>query len=127
MLVLTRKPNQAIVIGDDIRIVVVSVDRDQVRLGGPAGGQRASRRGLRRDPARRSAHQEGHGQLARPDPITAVRRTQGALFDAAAGRFERASHLCYTLGVAHFARPQAGRDGPAQRHGFALPPGTRKV
>ena len=33
MLVLTRKPNQAIVIGDDIRIVVVSVDRDQVRLG----------------------------------------------------------------------------------------------
>jgi carbon storage regulator len=33
MLVLTRKPNQAIVIGDDVRIVVVSVDRDQVRLG----------------------------------------------------------------------------------------------
>jgi carbon storage regulator len=33
MLVLTRKPNQAIVIGDDVRIIVVSVDRDQVRLG----------------------------------------------------------------------------------------------
>ena len=33
MLVLTRKPNQAIVIGDDVRVVVVSVDRDQVRLG----------------------------------------------------------------------------------------------
>ena len=33
MLVLTRKLNEAIVIGDDIRIVVVSVDRDQVRLG----------------------------------------------------------------------------------------------
>ena len=33
MLVLTRKPNQAIMIGDDVRIVVVSVDRDQVRLG----------------------------------------------------------------------------------------------
>ena len=33
MLVLTRKPNQAIVVGDDIRIVIVSVDRDQVRLG----------------------------------------------------------------------------------------------
>jgi len=33
MLVLTRKPNQAIMIGDDIRIVVVSVDRDQVRIG----------------------------------------------------------------------------------------------
>ncbi len=33
MLVLTRKPNQAIVIGDDVRVFVVSVDRDQVRLG----------------------------------------------------------------------------------------------
>jgi carbon storage regulator len=33
MLVLTRKPNQAIVVGDDIRIVIVSVDRDQVRIG----------------------------------------------------------------------------------------------
>jgi carbon storage regulator len=33
LLVLTRKPNQAIVIGDDIRIVVVSIDRDQVRIG----------------------------------------------------------------------------------------------
>lgn len=33
MLVLTRKPNQAIVIGDNVRIVVVSVDRDQVRIG----------------------------------------------------------------------------------------------
>jgi carbon storage regulator len=33
MLVLTRKPNQAIVIGDDIRIIVLSVDRDQVRIG----------------------------------------------------------------------------------------------
>ena len=33
MLVLTRKPNQAIVIGDNVRVVIVSVDRDQVRLG----------------------------------------------------------------------------------------------
>ena len=33
MLVLTRKPNQAIVIGDDVRVVIVSVDRDQVLLG----------------------------------------------------------------------------------------------
>jgi len=33
MLVLTRKPNQAIVIGDNIRVVVVSIDRDQIRLG----------------------------------------------------------------------------------------------
>jgi carbon storage regulator len=33
MLVLSRKPNQSIMIGSDIRIVVVGLDRDQVKLG----------------------------------------------------------------------------------------------
>ncbi|MBV8581816.1 MAG: carbon storage regulator CsrA [Candidatus Eremiobacteraeota bacterium] len=33
MLVLSRKLNQAIMIGDDVRIVVVAVDRDTVKLG----------------------------------------------------------------------------------------------
>ncbi len=33
MLVLTRKPKQVITIGDDIRIVIVSVDGDRVRVG----------------------------------------------------------------------------------------------
>ena len=33
MLVLSRKLNQSIMIGDDVEIVVVSVDRDQVKLG----------------------------------------------------------------------------------------------
>ena len=33
MLVLSRKLNQAIMVGDNIRIVVVAVDRDQVKLG----------------------------------------------------------------------------------------------
>ena len=33
MLVLSRKLNQSIMIGDDVRIVVVAVDRDTVKLG----------------------------------------------------------------------------------------------
>jgi carbon storage regulator len=33
MLVLTRKLNQAIMIGDDVKIVIVAIDRDQVRIG----------------------------------------------------------------------------------------------
>ena len=33
MLVLTRKVNQAIAIGDEVRVVVVAIEGDQVRLG----------------------------------------------------------------------------------------------
>jgi carbon storage regulator len=33
MLVLSRKLNQSIVIGDDVHIVVVAIDRDTVKLG----------------------------------------------------------------------------------------------
>jgi carbon storage regulator len=33
MLVLSRKLNQSIMIGDDVRVVVVSIDRDTVKLG----------------------------------------------------------------------------------------------
>ncbi|MHB1551227.1 MAG: carbon storage regulator CsrA [Vulcanimicrobiaceae bacterium] len=33
MLVLSRKVNQSIMVGDNVRIVVVGVDRDQVKLG----------------------------------------------------------------------------------------------
>jgi len=33
MLVLSRKLNQSIMVGDNVRIVIVAVDRDQVKLG----------------------------------------------------------------------------------------------
>jgi len=33
MLVLSRKANQSITIGNDIRVVVVGLDRDHVKLG----------------------------------------------------------------------------------------------
>jgi carbon storage regulator len=33
MLVLSRKLNQSIMVGDDVRIVVVAVDRDTVKIG----------------------------------------------------------------------------------------------
>jgi len=33
MLVLSRKINQSIMVGDNVRIVIVGVDRDQVKLG----------------------------------------------------------------------------------------------
>lgn len=33
MLVLTRKPNQSVMIGDDVEITVLSVMGDKVRLG----------------------------------------------------------------------------------------------
>lgn len=33
MLVLSRKPNEAITIGDDVKITVLSVDADRVKLG----------------------------------------------------------------------------------------------
>ncbi len=33
MLVLSRKLNQSIMIGDDVEVIIVSVDKDQVKLG----------------------------------------------------------------------------------------------
>ncbi len=33
MLVLSRKPNQSITIGNDIRVVVVELEHDHVKLG----------------------------------------------------------------------------------------------
>ncbi|MEO6836452.1 MAG: carbon storage regulator CsrA [Candidatus Tumulicola sp.] len=33
MLVLSRKINQSIAIGDDVRVVIVGIDRDHVQIG----------------------------------------------------------------------------------------------
>jgi len=33
MLVLTRKTNQSIIIGDDVEVTVLAVSRDKIRLG----------------------------------------------------------------------------------------------
>jgi carbon storage regulator len=33
MLVVTRRPGEAVIIGDGIRVVLLSVDGDRVRLG----------------------------------------------------------------------------------------------
>lgn len=44
MLVLTRKVNQSIEIGDDVRVVVVGIDGDKVKLGIVAPPDRAIRR-----------------------------------------------------------------------------------
>ena len=44
MLVLTRKTNQSIAIGEDVRIVVVGIQGDKVKLGIVAPPERTIRR-----------------------------------------------------------------------------------
>jgi len=44
MLVLTRKVDQSIDIGDDVRVVVVAIDGDKVKLGIVAPQERAIKR-----------------------------------------------------------------------------------
>lgn len=49
MLVLTRKVNQSIAIGDDVQVFVVGIEGDKVKLGIVAPPERAIRRSKRGD------------------------------------------------------------------------------
>lgn len=72
VLVLSRKLNQAIMIGDDIRIVVVSVDRDQVKLGIEAPRSIAVHRSEIYEEIQRQNREAAASQLHIGEPATAV-------------------------------------------------------
>ena len=71
MLVLSRKLNQAIMIGDDVRIVVVAVDRDQVKLGIEAPRSIAVHRSEIYDEIQRQNREAAASQLQQPAVVNA--------------------------------------------------------
>ncbi len=74
MLVLSRKVNQSIMVGDNVRIVVVSVDRDQVKLGIDAPREIPVHRSEVFDEIQRS-NREAAG-ITEPMPASDERTTQ---------------------------------------------------
>ena len=71
MLVLSRKLNQSIMVGDEVRIVVVSVDRDTVKLGIEAPREITVHRSEVYDEIRR-ANEAAATASAVPEPGAAV-------------------------------------------------------
>jgi carbon storage regulator len=67
MLVVTRKPGEVVVIGDNIRLTVVSVCGQQVRLGLAAPADVPIRR------AELRAHRDGPGRKAGAEARSEVR------------------------------------------------------
>jgi carbon storage regulator CsrA len=53
VLVLTRKTNQSVAIGDDVVVVIVGIERDRVKLGIVAPPERAIRRSSTAPPSAR--------------------------------------------------------------------------
>ena len=73
MLVLTRKSNQSIMIGDDIEVSVLSIMGEKVPIGspGPTGHAECSARGLPGDRSRRTSLPE---RVARAEVDDALKR-----------------------------------------------------
>ncbi|HZT11296.1 MAG TPA: carbon storage regulator CsrA [Candidatus Baltobacteraceae bacterium] len=69
MLVLSRKVNQSIMVGDNVRVVVVAVDRDQVKLGIEAPREIAVHRSEIYEEIQRS-NRAAAGEGAPPAPRT---------------------------------------------------------
>lgn len=78
MLVLSRKPNQSIVIGSDVRVIVVGVDGEHVKLGIEAPPEvsvhryeifEEIRRGSRAGAPRAGASRAGKGPAPADSPV----------------------------------------------------------
>ncbi len=71
MLVLSRKLNQSIMIGDDVEIIIVSVDRDQVKLGIKAPREIAVHRSEVYQEIQRANESAASTLVETPDSMTA--------------------------------------------------------
>lgn len=72
MLVLSRKVNQSIMIGDNVRIVVVAVDRDQVKLGIEAPRDISVHRSEIYEEIQRANQSAAAAVAAHPEPTSEV-------------------------------------------------------
>jgi carbon storage regulator len=74
MLVLSRKVNQSIMVGDNVRVVVVAVDRDQVKLGIEAPREIAVHRSEIYEEIQRSNRSAAAAGAPSPEGATVVSR-----------------------------------------------------